>query len=122
MPKAGGGLPGPDTLKDLPAAGGKDISFFQDWLDHPDYDNYWRAQALKERYQEVKIPVLQIGGWYDIFTGGTLRNFVAMRERGGSDMAKSHQRAVIGPWIHGASRETHAGDADFGKASMIDLK
>ena len=108
-------------LKDLPAAGGKDISFFQDWLDHPDYDDYWKSQALKERYQDVKIPVLQIGGWYDIFTGGTLRNFVAMRERGGSDLAKNHQRAVIGPWIHGASRETHAGEADFGKASMIDL-
>ena len=49
-------------LRDLPEAGGKDISFFQDWLDHPDYDDYWKALAVKERYQDIKIPVLQIGG------------------------------------------------------------
>ena len=50
-------------LRAIPEFGGKDIPFFQEWLDHPDYDDYWKSRAIKEQYERVKIPVLQIGGW-----------------------------------------------------------
>lgn len=109
-------------LKDLPKAAGKDIAFIQEWMEHPDYDDYWKALAIEERYQDIKIPVLQIGGWYDFFTVGTFDNFVGMRERGGSDLTRNNQRVIMGPWIHPASTLTHAGEVDFGKASQIDLE
>ena len=109
-------------LKDLAKTAGKDVPFFQDWLDHPDYDDYWKRIAVKERYQDVKVPVLQIGGWYDLFTGGIFNNFVGMREKGGSELARDNQKAVVGPWLHSVSTSTHAGDADFGMESMIDLR
>ena len=109
-------------LRDLPAAAGKDIPYYRDWIDHPDYDDYWKALANEERYGDIQIPVLQFGGWYDFFTAGTFLNFAGMRERGGSEEARSHQKAVVGPWIHGASTMTHAGDVDFGNASMLDLR
>ena len=108
-------------LRDLPSVGGKEMGFFQDWLDHPDYDDYWKALAIKERYEQVKIPVLQIGGWYDIFSDGTLNNFVGMQERGGSQLARENQQVVMGPWHHSSSKETHAGEVDFGNASVLDL-
>ena len=108
-------------LKDLPGAAGKDISYYRDWVEHPDYDDYWKELAIEERYGDIKIPVLQIGGWYDFFAAGTFNNFTGMRQKGGSDTARSHQRAIVGPWIHGASTLTHAGDVDYGKASMLDL-
>ena len=108
-------------LKDLPGAAGKDISYYRDWVEHPDYDDYWKELAIEERYGDIKIPVLQIGGWYDFFAAGTFHNFTGMRQKGGSDTARSHQRAIVGPWIHGASTLTHAGDVDYGKASMLDL-
>ena len=52
-------------LIDLDREAGKDVPFFRDWIAHPDYDDYWRAQSIEERYQDIGIPVLQIGGWYD---------------------------------------------------------
>ena len=45
-----------------------------------------------------------------------------MREKGGSPLARSNQRVVMGPWIHSASTLTHAGEVDFGNASMLDLR
>ena len=107
-------------LKELPGAAGKDISYYQDWIDHPDYDDYWKALAIEERYEDIKVPVLQIGGWYDFFTEGTFKNFVGMGKRGGSELARGQQRAVVGPWVHRASALTHAGEVDFGKASVLD--
>ena len=109
-------------LKELAKAAGKDVAFFQDWLDHPDYDDYWKKIAVKERYQDVKVPVLHTGGWYDIFTGGTFKNYGGMREKGGSELARNNQKVVIGPWLHGVSKTTNAGDADFGMGSVIDLR
>ncbi|MBM3948854.1 MAG: CocE/NonD family hydrolase [SAR202 cluster bacterium] len=110
-------------LRDLPATAGKDIAWFKDWVDHPDYDDYWKALAIKERYEDIKIPVLQIGGWYDFFTAGTLLNYAGMKARGGSPAARRHQAVVMGPWIHRAAIEeiTHAGEVDFGKSSYLDL-
>ena len=109
-------------LRAIPEFGGKDVYFFGDWLDHPDYDGYWKSPAIKEQYENVKIPVLQIGGWYDIFAGGTMNNFVGMRQRGGSEVARNHQRVVMGPWHHHTNTETFAGETDFGNASVLDVK
>ena len=109
-------------LKDLCKTAGRDIPWVQDWIDHPDYDDYWKALAIEERYEDIMVPVLQIGGWYDFFTAGTFNNFVGMQKRGGSEPARSHQRVVMGPWVHIASRFTHAGEADFGKASVLEVR
>ena len=109
-------------LIDLDREAGKDISFYRDWITHPDYDDYWRAQSIEERYPNIKIPVLQIGGWYDVLVNGTFFNFTGMRERGGSELARANQRAIVGPWIHNASTFTHAGEVDFGADSVLDLK
>ena len=35
-------------LKDLPAAAGKAVPQFSDWIDHPDYDDYWKAQSIED--------------------------------------------------------------------------
>jgi hypothetical protein len=32
--------------------------------------------------------------------GGTIANYVGMKQRGGSALARTHQRLVIGPWSH----------------------
>ncbi len=55
-------------LKDIPKQGGKDIFYWDEWINHPDYDEYWKALANEERYEDIEVPVLQIGGWYDFFT------------------------------------------------------
>lgn len=70
-------------------------------------------------YEHLDVPVLHIGGWYDVFLNGTLRNFAGMRQHG-----HAHQRLLIGPWTHG--NVSHVlGDLDFGFAAsgaMMDLQ
>jgi putative CocE/NonD family hydrolase len=62
----------------------------------------------------VRIPSLNLGGWYDLFLGGTLANFAAMQARG------VPTRLLIGPWSHG-NDDTSLGERNFGVAAKADL-
>ena len=109
-------------VRDLPEKAGKDMPYYRDWVDHPDRDDYWKELAIEERYGDINIPILQIGGWYDFFALGTFENFVSMRVRGGAPAARENQRALVGPWVHRAGVLSHAGDVDFGVDSAVDLE
>ncbi len=91
--------------------------YFFDWLEHPAYDDYWRRIDVAAHHDRVAVPAFNIGGWYDIFLGGTLRNFVGMQSRGATAQARSGQQLLVGPWAHGLPRANMAGDADFGYRS-----
>ena len=75
--------------------------FYDEWLDHPDFDEYWARWSVEAHHDRITIPVLAMSGWYDMFLGGTIRNFAGMRRNGGSEVARRHQRLVLGPWPHG---------------------
>ncbi len=68
--------------------------YVSDWIRHPDYDDYWRAASPREYHDTLAVPALNFGGWYDLFLGGTLANYVALKD-------KSPQQLIIGPWVHG---------------------
>jgi uncharacterized protein len=74
--------------------------YFRDWLDHPSYDDYWRRWSVDGDYARVDVPALHIGGWYDIFAGGTVANYRGLRAGAGSEAARSSQRLLMGPWHH----------------------
>ena len=80
-------------LCELPAVANL-TPYVKAWLAHPDYDDYWRAAAPCEHYEKITTPALNFGGWYDLFLGGTLANYAAMKDR-------TPQKLVIGPWVHG---------------------
>jgi hypothetical protein len=88
-------LRGPAELKSL-------APYYDAWLDHPSYDEFWKATAPAESFGDIVVPALNMGGWYDVFLKGTLANYVGMKEHGGSEQARHRQRLVIGPWAHGA--------------------
>ena len=88
-------------LTDMPPLRGIAPYYF-DWLAHPDYDDYWSAVAPRERWSEMTVPSLNIGGWYDLFLGGTIANYVGMKAHGATPEAR-RPRLVIGPWSHGLS-------------------
>lgn len=60
----------------------------------------------------ITTPSLNIGGWYDMFLGDTLNDYVTMRRDGGL-AARDGQQLVIGPWGHtevmGYFRDRHFG-------------
>ncbi len=76
--------------------------YYDEWLDHPSYDEFWKATAPRESFGDIVVPALNMGGWYDLFLKGTLANYVGMKEHGGSELARQRQRLVVGPWAHGA--------------------
>jgi hypothetical protein len=89
--------------------------YFFDWLRHQTFDDYWRARAIFPHYGQIRVPGLHIGGWYDIFLGGTLRNYAGIGATGGEG-ARGRQRLLIAPWFHYPwSRQT--GERDFGAAA-----
>jgi len=107
-------------LKDMPLIGQEGIApFFYDAMSHPTPDDYWgRITCL---HKNVQIPAFHIGGWYDIFTGSTLHDFVGVRKNGGSETARKNQKLMMGPWRHGPL-EGLVGEVDFGlRASSLIL-
>jgi putative CocE/NonD family hydrolase len=88
--------------------------YFFDWLAHPFYDDYWRAISIEEQHGNINVPALNVGGWHDIFMGGTLRNYVGMRTRGATAAARAGQRLLVGPWHHGVPFSSLVGQVDYG--------
>ncbi len=74
--------------------------YFFDWLEHPTYDGYWKRWSIDEDYGRIGVAALHIGGWYDVFLSGTVKNFVGIRAEG-SPEARARQKLLIGPWTHG---------------------
>ncbi|MBV9142226.1 MAG: CocE/NonD family hydrolase [Pseudonocardiales bacterium] len=74
--------------------------YFYDWIAHRTDGPYWQRWAPQRHYSEITIPVLDIEGWYDAFLTGGVHNFTGMVSSGGSALARTNQRIVIGPWDH----------------------
>lgn len=91
--------------------------WYFDFFEHADYDAYWKDPMLAwdEHYGETSdIPMMHVGGWYDIFTAGTFKNFTELRK-----LKKTPQRIVIGPWTHGGNNRSYAGDVAYGDSAAI---
>ena len=111
-------------MSEMPQFKGERAPYYYDWLAHPEYDDYWKQVSIEESHADIAIPAYNFGGWYDIFMGGTIRNYQRMRELGASDLARSGQRLTIGPWIHGGSPPSVSGEYNFGTraaGAAIDL-
>jgi len=67
-------------------------------------------------YQKVKVPCFHAAGWYDLFTGSLFKNFLGMREHGGSELAREGQYVLCGPWAHGGNLLAYVGGLHFGPA------
>jgi uncharacterized protein len=91
--------------------------YYLDWLAHPDYDAYWKQWSIEERFSDIQVPALHIGGWYDIFLTGTLRNYMGIKTHGGTDAARKGQRLLIQIGGH-AGFGRHIGDVDFGDEAI----
>ena len=87
--------------------------YFLDWLQHPSYDDYWKRVSIEEHFGDITVPALHIAAWYDIFLGGSLRNYEGIKAHGGSDAARRGQRLLVVIGGHsGGGRKI--GEVDFG--------
>ena len=69
-------------------------------LAHPARDQFWQDLSVADHFEDVTVPALHIGGWFDIFVNSTARTFTELKKRGGNAEVRDGQRLIIGPWDH----------------------
>ena len=96
--------------------------WYNEFLAHPEDGPYWQRWSIASQYSEIDTPIVHLGGWFDIFLAGTLRNFVGMRAKARTPAARAGQRLVVGPWIHGPLNMAKSlqGEVDFGPEAVWD--
>ncbi|HET8911735.1 MAG TPA: CocE/NonD family hydrolase [Ktedonobacteraceae bacterium] len=67
---------------------------FQNQIQHPPEDDYWKPIDFSGRIGEVNPPAYLMGGWYDIFLDWQLKDYQALRRAG------KQPYLLIGPWTH----------------------
>jgi uncharacterized protein len=81
----------PEIMKELAPD-----SFYHQWLNNFDPNaEYWQMRSPKYLLENVNLPMLHVGGWFDPYLRGTLNLYRAMTAK-----SKHPQHLVIGPWAH----------------------
>jgi putative CocE/NonD family hydrolase len=93
------------------------IPTWRDFVNHPDYDAFWRRQAFAPWLSRVTVPTLNVAGWWDQedFYGPV--KIYELLER--HDKSKQNF-LVVGPWNHGGwsrGEGRKLGRIDFGSAT-----
>jgi putative CocE/NonD family hydrolase len=71
---------------------------WNDFVKHPNYDEFWQKQAFAPYLTKVKVPTLNVAGWFDQEDFyGALKIYELLEKHD-----KSNQNfLVVGPWNHG---------------------
>ncbi len=74
------------------------IPTWNDYVAHPDYDAFWKRQTLIPFIHDVKVPTLNVAGWWDQEDFyGPIRIYDALEPHD----TKHVNYLVVGPWRHG---------------------
>jgi putative CocE/NonD family hydrolase len=77
---------------------GGDAKYFQEIVDHTNYDEFWQRRSLAQFMNNVHCAVLNVGGWYDAEDPlGPLRIYRSVEQKNPGIV----NELVMGPWSHG---------------------
>jgi putative CocE/NonD family hydrolase len=89
------------------------------FVEHPNYDDYWKARGSQRYLADTSVPTLVVGGWWDqedFF--GALATYKALEKHDAG-----HQNfIVLGPWNHGGWKQNFGrslGDLNFGSSTGL---
>jgi putative CocE/NonD family hydrolase len=90
------------------------ITFWNEMMEHPTYDRFWKDRNLLPHLKKVAPAVMTVGGWFDAEDlYGTFRTYQAIEKQNPGIF----NVMVIGPWAHGAWSSfdaTSLGHINFG--------
>lgn len=89
------------------------VNLLKGWAEHPTDGPYWWAISPKTYFQEMNVPMMHMGGWYDIFQPGSYTTFNEVQKKGASELARDNQRLFMGPYHHLAPVKTKQGILEF---------
>jgi putative CocE/NonD family hydrolase len=95
------------------------IPTWNDFVNHPNYDEFWQHQTALPYMDKVRVPTLNVAGWWDQEDFyGPITIYRAL-ERHDTD----HKNfLVVGPWNHGgwaAPEGQKLGNIDFGSQTSL---
>lgn len=71
---------------------------WNDFVEHPNYDAFWKKQASAPYLNKVSVPTLHVAGWFDQEDFyGPLKTYELLEKHDKSDQ----NFLVVGPWNHG---------------------
>jgi len=85
-------------------------SFYHDWIEYDTPGTYW--EQLSPQLEEVDLPMLHIGGWFDPFLRGNWRLYQEMARR-----SQYPQYLYVAPWGH-LPWGRKVGNKDYGLAAL----
>ncbi|MEE3371136.1 MAG: CocE/NonD family hydrolase [Planctomycetota bacterium] len=90
------------------------VPTWNEYMEHPNYDEYWRQRDALRDLKGIKHPVLHVAGWFDAedFYGPMSIYYTVEEEN-----PENQSTLVVGPWRHGgwaAETGESLGDIRFG--------
>lgn len=65
------------------------------YLEHPDYDDFWKRIGLKQHEEQIDVPVLYLTGYHEGCIGGTMELWEMNQKN-----KRQNQCLICGPWFH----------------------
>jgi len=100
---------------------GRPNPLWKEEVEHSKLDSWWEPQRYQNKYEQVRVPVLGISGWYDDEQVGTPLNFIGMTTKGADEKLRRSQKMLMGPWPHAINSTAKLGEVDFGSTAVIDM-
>jgi putative CocE/NonD family hydrolase len=87
--------------------------YWDDQVDHPNYDEYWKARNISAHMKNVHCAVLTVGGLFD---AEDLQGPYTIFHSVAAQSPETPNRIVEGPWVHGGwafTKGDHLGPVNF---------
>ncbi len=98
------------------------VPTWNDFASHPNYDAFWKRQGVAKYLDRVRVPTLNVAGWWDQEDFyGPITIYEALEPHD----ARHLNYLVVGPWNHGGwagPSGRKLGDIDFGSETARDYR
>lgn len=75
-----------------------DVAFWNEMMEHPNYDDFWKARNTLPHLKNIRPAVMTVGGWFDAEDlYGALNTYKATEKQS----PDAYNILVMGPWYHG---------------------
>lgn len=106
------------ALPNFTSLAGDSLSFWNEIMNHPNYDSWWKARNIRNFCRDIKPAMLEVGGLFDAEDCfGAWNTYKAIEKQSPSIVNK----LVMGPWHHGqwsTTNGTHLGHIQFGSNTV----
>jgi putative CocE/NonD family hydrolase len=95
------------------------VAFWNEAVNHPNYDEFWKARNIRPHLKNIKPAVMTVGGWFDaedLF--GALNTYKSIEQASPG----ANNILVMGPWFHGGwsrSDGDSLGNVTFGSTTSV---